>query len=197
MKKIIVSAILSGIALGIGLIACEPVKKEKETTHDLSREEMQKRGEYLVNAIGCDDCHSPKTFGPNGPQLIMEKRFSGYPSDRPLPPIDSITARGGWVSLAGDLTAAAGPWGVSFAANISSDSTGIGGWKEDQFIKAIREGKTKGIDGSRPMLPPMPWFNLAKLSDEDLKSIFVYLQSSNPVKNVVPQPIAPSAGGHK
>jgi hypothetical protein len=43
----------------------------------------------------------------------------------------------------------------------------------------------------------MPWFNLAKLSDEDLKSIFIYLQSSNPVKNVVPQPIAPSAGGRK
>lgn len=197
MKKIIVPMILSGIALGVGLIACGPAKKEKEAAHALSREEKQKRGEYLVNAIGCDDCHSPKTFGPNGPQIIIEKRFSGYPSDRPLPPIDSISAKGGWVSLAGDLTAAAGPWGVSFAANISSDSTGIGAWKEEQFIKAIREGKTKGIDNSRPMLPPMPWFNFAKLSDEDLKSIFVYLQSSKPVKNVVPQPIAPSAGGHQ
>jgi len=37
-----------------------------------------------------------------------------------------------------DLTSSVGPWGMSFSANINSDASGIGNWKEEQFIKAIR-----------------------------------------------------------
>ena len=85
-----------------------------------------------------------------------------------------------------DLTSAAGPWGVSFSANITSDSTGLGNWTEAQFFKALREGKFKGLDQSRPLLPPMPWQNLKHLTDEDIRSIFAFLKSTKPVKNVVP-----------
>lgn len=60
-----------------------------------------------------------------------------------------------------------------------------------QFEKAIREGKSKGLDGTRPMLPPMPWPNIAKLSDEDLQAVFTYLKSLPPVKNAVPNPLPP------
>lgn len=88
-----------------------------------------------------------------------------------------------------DLTAAAGPWGISYAANITSDETGIGAWKEEQFKKSVREGKLKGLDGARPLLPPMPWQNFRKLTDLDLKAIYTFLQSTTPVKNVVPQPV--------
>ncbi len=91
-----------------------------------------------------------------------------------------------------DLTNAVGPWGMSFAANISSDDTGIGTWSESQFFKAMREGKWKGLDGSRSLLPPMPWFNFKNLDDTDLRSIFAYLKSSKPVENVVPAPKLPS-----
>jgi hypothetical protein len=38
----------------------------------------------------------------------------------------------------------------------------------------------------------MPWFNYAKLSDDDLKVIFTYLQTLKPIKNVVPEPIPPA-----
>jgi hypothetical protein len=48
-----------------------------------------------------------------------------------------------------------------------------------------------GMEGTRSILPPMPWQNLAHLNDTDIKSIFSYLQSINPVKNVVPMPISP------
>jgi len=92
--------------------------------------------------------------------------------------------------FAPDLTSAVGAWGQSYAANISSDATGIGNWKEEQFIKAIREGKSKGLDGTRLLLPPMPWFVYKNMSDDDLKSIFAYLKTTNPVRNVVPQPKA-------
>jgi cytochrome c553 len=86
------------------------------------------------------------------------------------------------------LTAAIGPWGISYAANLTPDDTGTGNWTEAQFMKAIREGKSKGLDGARPLLPPMPWEVARNMSDEDLKAVFAYLQSVKPIKNVVPNP---------
>ncbi len=93
--------------------------------------------------------------------------------------------------LTGDLTSAVGPWGVSFAANLTSDPTGIGSWTEENFKRALKEGKYKGMPGGRTLLPPMPWQNFANISDEDVSAIFAYLKSTKPVKNVVPAPIPP------
>jgi len=152
--------------------------------------QLVRRGQYLVNAIGCDDCHSPKKMGPHGPEVDSAHRFSGYPAGRPLPGFDAGTAKN-WILFGGDLTSSVGPWGVSFAANISSDPTGIGNWTEAQFIRCIREGKWKGLEQGRPLLPPMPWENFRKLSYEDLRCIYTYLKTTKPVNNSVPQPIPP------
>ncbi len=149
---------------------------------------LVERGKYLVNAVGCDDCHSPKRMGPNGPEIIPELRLSGFPHDAKLPPVDTNTVKSGWALLSPDLCSAVGPWGQSFAANLTSDATGIGAWKEEQFIKAIREGKLKGLEGTRPILPPMPWFVYRNMTDTDLKSIFAYLKTVKPVENIVPLP---------
>ena len=62
---------------------------------------------------------------------------------------------------------------------------------EEQFNKAMREGKYKGMDNTRPLLPPMPWPNFRNLSKEDMKAIFLFLKSTPPVKNVVPAPVPP------
>ncbi|MGN6475623.1 MAG: diheme cytochrome c-553, partial [Flavipsychrobacter sp.] len=78
-----------------------------------------------------------------------------------------------------------------FAANLTPDGTGIGNWSLDNFRRALREGKYKGIASSRPLLPPMPWQNFAHLNDEDIESIYDYLQSIKPIKNLVPQAIPP------
>ena len=94
-------------------------------------EQMVQRGEYLVTIMGCNDCHSPKKMGPQGPMIIPELMLSGYPADRPLPKVDAQTIKKGWVLLVEDLTAAAGPWGVSFAGNLTPDQTGIGNWTEE------------------------------------------------------------------
>jgi hypothetical protein len=88
------------------------------------------------------------------------------------------------------MTAAAGPWGVSYAANITPDDTGMGAWTEAQFIKAIREGKSKGMEGTRPILPPMPWPLYRSMTDDDLKAVYAYLKTIKPIKNVVPAPKA-------
>ena len=156
-----------------------------------SKEDLVKRGEYLVQITGCNDCHSPKRMGVNGPEIIPELMLSGYSSKTPLPKIDKTFAGAGFAAFAPDLTAAAGPWGISFAGNLTPDATGIGNWTEEQFKKALTQGKFKGQDGGRMLLPPMPWYNFTTMADEDVKAIFNYLKSIKPVKNVVPPPIAP------
>ena len=147
------------------------------------------RGGYLVGIMGCNDCHSPKIMGPQGPQLDPDRLLSGYPAGQPLPPMP--VNNDGWALMSMDLTAAVGPWGTSFAANLTSDATGIGNWTEEQFFRAMREGKYKGLANSRMILPPMPWPNFAKMSDEDLRAVFAFLKSTKPVRNIVPQPIPP------
>lgn len=190
MKKIMLTTAGLTAILISGLIACQDSSKAATETASankpLSQEEQVKRGEYLVNTIGCDDCHTPKTFGPQGPEPDMANRFAGHLANRPVAEIDTAALNKGWALFGPELTVAAGPWGVSYAANISSDSTGIGAWTEEQFIKSLREGKYKGMDNTRPLLPPMPWRNFARLTDDDLSAMFHYLQSTKPVKNVVP-----------
>ena len=159
------------------------VASEKKQLDSVS---LVKRGEYLVATSGCDDCHSPKRMGPRGPELIPELRLSGHPSSQPLPPIDTTEISKGWVLFGPGNTACVGPWGTSYSGNLTSDESGIGNWTEEQFFTCIRKGKYKGMEGSRPLLPPMPWPIMAQMTDEDLRSIFYYLKTTKPVKNVVP-----------
>ena len=189
MKK--KSCLFPTILLALILLAgCSNKQKpEVAAAPEPTSEQLVKRGEYLVTIMGCNDCHSPKVVGPQGSQIIPELMLSGYPSDRPLLKVETGAFKKGWVLLNGDLTSAAGPWGVSFAANLTSDPTGIGSWTEDNFKRALKEGKYKGMPGGRILLPPMPWFNYANISDEDVSAIFAYLKSTNPVRNVVPAPI--------
>jgi mono/diheme cytochrome c family protein len=155
-----------------------------------SRKDTITRGKYLVTAMGCGDCHSPKVFGPKGMGFDTTRALSGHPSDQPIAPVDKSELKS-WILFNPHFTAIAGPWGVSYAANITSDPTGIGNWTEKQFFTAIRKGKYKGIEKNRDLLPPMPWPNFAHLSDDDLKAIFVYLKSTKPVRNIVPAPKSP------
>ncbi|MBK7871454.1 MAG: diheme cytochrome c-553 [Saprospiraceae bacterium] len=188
MKNYVIIALVVVANLSMLLLACNENTQEEVAEVAPTKEQLRLRGEYLVNAIGCDDCHSPKVMGPNGPEVDFSRRFSGHRSDAPIGKIDTKVIND-WVLFGPEFTATVGAWGVSFAANITSDETGIGTWTEKQFLKAIREGKSKGLDGTRPLLPPMPWFVYKNLSDEDLRAIFTYLQSTEPVNNVVPAPI--------
>ncbi len=152
------------------------------------------RGEYLVRTMGCHDCHTPHKPGPKGPERDMTRALTGHPETLPMPPAPKL-AKGPWVWIgAGTMTAFAGPWGVSFTANLTPDpETGLGKWTEDMFITAMKTGRQQGK--GRPILPPMPYFVVAELTDEDIKSLFAYLQSLPPVKNRVPQPVDPPEGG--
>ena len=147
------------------------------------------RGAYLVTMMGCNDCHTPWKMGAQGPEPDMTRALTGHPQDMVMPPPPA--ASGPWIwQGAATNTAFAGPWGVSFTANLTPDpETGLGKWTEDMFLATMRTARHQGK--GRPILPPMPVKMIGKANDEDLKSIFAYLQSLAPVKNRVPAPIDP------
>jgi hypothetical protein len=150
-----------------------------------------KRGEYLVNLAGCTDCYTPKKVTERGAEDDLSRFLSGHPEDAKLPAPN--LPPGPWFAATAGMTAWTGPWGISYAANLTPDvNTGLGIWTEEMFFKAMRTGKHYGA--SRDILPPMPWQNLSKLTDDDLRAIFTYLRSIPPIRNHVPDPVPP--GGH-
>jgi mono/diheme cytochrome c family protein len=150
-------------------------------------------GAYLVKTMGCNDCHTPWKMGPKGPEPDTTRALTGHPADLKLPPPPALPP-GPWTSVsAATNTAFAGPWGVSFTANLTPDKeTGLGDWTEDMFIKTMRTGLHQGK--GRQILPPMPYFIIGALTDPDIKDLFAYLQSLPPVRNRVPEPVEPPEG---
>jgi mono/diheme cytochrome c family protein len=147
------------------------------------------RGKYLATYGACSDCHTPLKLTEQGPVPDLTRMFSGHPQEAKLPPPE--LKPGPWFAATAGMTAWAGPWGVSYAANLTPDrNTGLGIWTEGMFIQAMRTGKHMG-DG-RAILPPMPWQSVAALTDEDLKALFAYLRSVPPVANRVPAPLGPN-----
>lgn len=206
MKNINVSILRAFLALGllVGIYSCKEASSTDNTSDEsmtvvediadpTSEEDLASRGEYLVNIMGCADCHTPKKMSERGPVLDMDKYMMGFDGTQSLPPVPDNVPIGPWVLFSGDLMAAVGPWGTSYAGNLTPDATGIGTWDLNQFSKAIREGKFKGIDESRPIMPPMPVEAYRFLNDDDVEAIFTYLKSLKPIENVVPGYQPPAA----
>jgi mono/diheme cytochrome c family protein len=152
------------------------------------------RGKYLVTVVGgCEDCHSPKLLGPQGPTIDPTRRLSGHPVADKLPPTPAgaIAPDKFGAVTTNDFTAWVGLWGTSYTANLTPDkATGLGSWTEDMFIKTLRTGKHQGE--GRPILPPMPWQNFSQMTDADLKAVWAYLQTLPPIQNPVPDPVPPA-----
>ncbi len=142
------------------------------------------RGRYLVSVMACNDCHTPLKLGANGPEPDMSRMLSGHPETVTMPAPPPLDHAWAWAG-AGTNTAFAGPWGVSYAANLTPDqNTGLGIWTEDLFVRALRTGKHMG--SGRAIAPPMPWAALGTATDEDLQAIYAYLRTIPPVVNHVP-----------
>ena len=119
----------------------------------------------------------------------MARALSGHPEQMGVLTPAKLPAPWIW-SGAPTNTAFSGPWGVSYAANLTPDqNTGLGIWTEDMFIKAIRTGRHMGV--SRPIMPPMPWPMYRNATDEDLKSVYAFLRTLKPITNHVPDYLPP------
>ena len=187
-----------GLAVGLVLLTgCQPAEQKSATENEdkpaAPAQSPVERGKYLTTVGGCNDCHTPKTFGPNGPEADMTKELSGHPAGDKIPAVPAKLnfGEGGFGTLTNThLTAWIGPWGISYAMNLTPDkATGLGSWTEQMFIDAIRNGKHQGT--GRAILPPMPWNWYRNMTDDDLKGVFAYLQSLPPINNAIPDPTPP------
>lgn len=144
------------------------------------------RGRYLLATSGCADCHTPLKPGPRGPEPDAARSLAGHPEGLTLPAVPVLPV-GPWLVLASaSNTAWAGPWGVSFTANLTpDDETGLGRWSEQDFVLTLRTGRHLGR--GRPLLPPMPRA-YGQMSEADLKAMYAYLHSLAPIRNRVPAP---------
>ena len=127
------------------------------------RDDLVKYGAYLAGPVAhCADCHTP--LGADGRADTRRLFAGGYRFD--------------------------GPWGASYAANLTSDrETGLGAWTDAQIVAAIYGVKHNG----QPVLPPMPWsYYAGRIAKGDLKAIVAYLRSLPAIRHAVPPAERPS-----
>lgn len=124
------------------------------------------RGKYLANSVAiCFHCHSERDWQ-NAPGGLPVSGKLG--AGRVLHPGFSLTF-----------------------PNITPDrETGAGSWSDEDFYRALVQGI--GHDG-RTLFTEMPYSQFAKLSDEDLASIIVYVRSLPPVRHALPKSEIPEA----
>lgn len=130
------------------------------------------RGRYLVEAVAhCFDCHIPLRNGKGVRRLVQSMKGAGR-----VMPEESRTLPPGFLVV---------------APNITPDrETGIGSWSDADIERAIRHGVAKG---GRPLLNVMPYWQFRVFTDEDVKSIIVYLRAIPPVINALPPTKLPFA----
>ena len=153
-----------------------------------SQSDMVQRGKYLVDTVGaCGHCHTPRA----GAEYNMDMYLAGHPANAPYPRYNfSMMQQGIFVLTSPQMSAFSGPFGTSFASNLTSDKeTGLGEWTEKMFINAMRTGYHQGDMSNRKIFPPMPTKHYAQMNDEDLKAIWAYLRTIKPVKNEVSPPL--------
>ncbi len=179
---VVAAAVHAVLALSAAPAAAQVQHSKGETT---TAEKIAK-GKYIVTVSGCNDCHTPWKMGANGPEPDMSRMLSGHPQDFVLPPAPKLEAP--WMmSAVATNTAWAGPWGVSFTANLTPDrETGLGKWRLRNFVETIRTGRHMGR--GREILPPMPIPMYKHFTDADLEAIFAYLRTLPPIENRVPEP---------
>src|SRR5262245_60154682 len=160
---VVIGVSMAAFALGQSTKAAAPASKSKAAPAAAKpTAAVIERGKKLATFGGCVDCHTPGT-------LYGAPDFTRQLSGSEL----------GW----------SGPWGTSYARNLTPDlETGLGYYKENEIILALKSGKR--LDG-KPMLPPMPWQNFASLSDADMHALVAYLQSLPPVAHQVPDAVPP------
>lgn len=129
--------------------------------------EEVRRGQYLVNLLGCEGCHT-------------QGRMVGESAGRILAGSDIGIAYSRFVDAENPP--------VVFPSNLTPDkSTGIGAWDKEDVITALRHGLN--AEG-QALASVMPWLSYGQLNREDAEAITAYLMSLPPISHAVPEPVA-------
>jgi mono/diheme cytochrome c family protein len=81
--------------------------------------------------------------------------------------------------LTGDALGWNGPWGTTYPTNLRLY---VANTSEAQWLQHARSMQPR---------PPMPWFNLRAMSDDDLRALFRYLKSAGPAGQPAPAYLPP------
>ena len=77
------------------------------------------------------------------------------------------------------------PFGTIYSTNITPDpETGIGAWSEAAFMRALRQGLAR--DGGY-LYPAFPYDHFTKATDADIRAIYAYLMTRQPVAASAPE----------
>lgn len=167
MRRNLSGLLVPFVALALALVETGCGKKYLRPVTDEKVEATSARlvrGGYLVNQVcACGACHTSRENGDIATEPERTDAFLG----------------------GGNLYVAAGLSDGVWIPNITPDEeTGIGGWSDDELMRAIRDGVTR--DG-RFMLPLMPFGAYQHLSDEDVRSIVAYLRTVPAYKQMKPR----------
>lgn len=144
------------IGKAVNAFLIKPVGPNGVVPASVKRDTTAAYGEYLVTSVAnCRGCHTPRN--------LMTGAFTGEYYSGGLG-FEEKTDSGTYVFT---------------TPNLTPDATGrLKGWSQQQFINRFRMGK---------IIPqsPMPWGPFSRMSDNELKAIYKFLQTVKPVHNVI------------
>lgn len=179
--------IITTCFIAILAMACEQQSPPQETYEFLGYDSKEAWGEHLVTILDCETCHSPKIMTEKGPVPDPALKLSGHPASQASAQVDrEVLEQNGYAATNSHMTSWTGPWGISYAGNLTPDATGLGNWSEENFSLSMRKGKFKGLPDGRTLLPPMPWPSFSHMTNNEISAIFAYLKTVTPIENIVP-----------
>ena len=155
----LVSLTAGAVVTAIAAVSCTGVSRGPV---EMTAAEKIARGKQISYLSGCVDCHTPGSYygAPDTTRMLSGSEL-------------------GWE----------GPWGVSYARNLTPDpETGIASWSEEDIVTAFRTGHRPD---QTPILPPMPWPAYAMMSDEDAHALAAFIKSLPPVHHQAPDRLPP------
>ncbi|MGH9441802.1 MAG: c-type cytochrome, partial [Thermoanaerobaculia bacterium] len=167
LAKIVGSVVLVVVlivAAGVAFIALRFPKMRPPSDEKVAATPARlERGEYLVHHVSdCLGCHSEHFTTFAMPVKPGTEGEGGYPFDEKL-----------------------GVPGVVCAQNITADPEhGLGRWTDGEILRAFREGVDRN---GKELFPMMPYRSFAEMSDEDARSVVVYLRTLPAVAHTVPK----------
>jgi hypothetical protein len=172
MRKILLAAtaicaVVVGNAFFTAPVAAQNGNSRVQRGYDLSPVPLNTKGlnpalvgegSYIVNTSGCNDCHTNPSFTPG------HDPFLGQPEQ---------------INTAGFLGGGT-PFGPFTSRNLTPNrNREPGGLSLTEFLDVMHNGTD--YENAHPMISPllqvMPWPVYGKMSDNDLKAIYAYLQA--------------------